>query len=199
MPRFLKKLPSSQSLREGHPGRQGPCGLLGIHRSWWQVTHTPTHPTVSCIILHSSSLAFESTQRKYMCEFTPTCVYQERAPGSARHPQMAGDCAGRSPIQVGRPPGGQVYLHIICMCRHSPSHLCREHFQAKLLLLLLQCSRCSPTHCQRVLRRETGQELAELSRDSCQSRWALDSPWTTSNNPHPWADPSELPTHKALI
>lgn len=115
----------------GYPGRQEPCGLLGALRSRWQVTHTSTHSLMHPPPHQPPRILIQP--REHVCiSLThthlppqPTCTPGTWTPHRpAVFSQVHRSCpkpwhgnhAHRSPIQVGQPAGGQIYLHIICMC-----------------------------------------------------------------------------------
>lgn len=142
-------------------------------------------PPASHVHLHASPLASSATPREHVCVHLltrththllsqPTCTLGTwTSPGvqqgSARYTCPTGKpgwqelCSWGS-HQIGEPVRGQGVFACNLHALTQPSHLCTEHFQANLLLLLLQSlvflsTRLLTTHCQKVLCSETGQEL----------------------------------------
>lgn len=95
---FLPPIKQCRSSGGGYPRKQEPCGLLGIHGSRWQVTHTAPRPTASAIHLHISPLTSASTPREHenTCAHLPqpTCTGNSGAISlaPAGNPWTTGDC-----------------------------------------------------------------------------------------------------------
>ena len=128
-------------LRRAYPERQELCFWLGVHRSQWQVTHTsvcspclmhpPPHqpPRILsytrehvCVLVHTHTHTHTPPAPGQTCsrnvDFTRSQWHSAQYTCHSQRPRTVVGCRWDELMASHRYtlPGGQVYLHIICMC-----------------------------------------------------------------------------------